>query len=53
VALTEGSLLRGDQILRMNDIDLSEARQDEAVAVLKTASGVVILTLRRFKFIEA
>lgn len=48
-----GSLERGDQILRVNDVDLSGSRQDEAVAVLKNATGAVSLTLRRHRTFDA
>lgn len=44
-----GQLIRGDQIMSVNDQNLSEAKQDEAVAILKTASGVVKIKVRRYK----
>ena len=52
-AETNGKLMRGDQIMKVNDQDLSEAKQDQAVAVLKTASGVVQIRVRRYKSIVA
>ena len=52
-AETNGQLMRGDQIMKVNDQDLSEAKQDQAVAVLKTASGVVQIRVRRYKSIVA
>lgn len=48
-----GSLVRGDQILRVNDVDLSDSRQDEAVAVLKNATGAISLALRRHRTFDA
>ena len=53
VAELNGQLLRGDQIMNVNDKDLSEAKQDQAVAVLKTAAGNVKLKVRRYKFVTA
>ena len=44
-----GQLMRGDQIIHVNNQDLSNAKQDQAVAVLKTASGVVKIKVRRYK----
>ena len=49
VAETNGLILRGDQIMAVNDLDVSEAKREEAVAALKTASGAVKLKLRRYK----
>ena len=52
--MVSGSLARGDQILRVNEVDLSRSRQDEAVAVLKSAdSGAIRLTLRRYRTFDA
>ena len=48
-AEANGKLMRGDQIMNVNDHDLSEAKQDQAVAILKTASGVVKIKVRRYK----
>ena len=53
-SVVSGSLARGDQILRVNDVDLSRSRQDEAVAVLKSAAaGAIRLTLRRYRTFDA
>ena len=41
--------MRGDQIMKVNDHDMSEAKQDQAVAVLKTTAGVVQIRVRRYK----
>ena len=49
MAEANGQLLRGDQILMVNDKDLGESRQDQAVAVLKTVTGTVKLKVRRLK----
>ena len=48
-AEANGQLMRGDQIMNVNNQDLSEAKQDQAVAILKTASGVVKIKVRRYK----
>ena len=53
-SVVSGSLARGDQILRVNEVDLSRSRQDEAVAVLKSAAaGTIRLTLRRYRTFDA
>ena len=52
-AESNGQLMRGDQIMKVNEQDLSEAKQDQAVAVLKTASGVVQIRVRRYKSVVA
>merc|ERR1711879_16331 len=52
-AESNGQLMRGDQIIKVNDQDMSEAKQDQAVAVLKTASGVVQIKVRRYKSVAA
>ena len=41
--------MRGDQIMSVNDSDLSNAKQDQAVALLKTATGTVSMKIRRYK----
>ena len=43
--------LHNDQIIAVNEANLAEAKQDEAVAVLKTTAGNVKLKLRRFKLV--
>ena len=48
-----GTLVRGDQILQVNNVDLSGSRQDEAVAELKNATGAISLTLRRYRTFDA
>ena len=45
----DGRLLRGDQILSVNGTDVAEAKQDQAVALLKTTQGNVKLKIKRFK----
>ena len=49
-AKTDGKLCRGDQILTVNGKDISTAKQDEAVAVLKMETGAIKLKVQRFKF---
>lgn len=49
MAELNGQICQGDQILSVNDKDLKQAEQDEAVAALKTASGTINLKLRRIK----
>ena len=44
-----GLILRGDQIMSVNQSDLSQAKQDEAVAVLKICQGNVKIKIRRYK----
>ena len=52
LAEAHGGILRGDQIVSVNDKDLTGAQQDEAVAALKTLpAGNVKLKLRRFKLV--
>lgn len=51
LAETNGNILRGDQIIAVNEKDLTDAKQEEAVAVLKTTAGTVKLKLRRFKLV--
>ncbi len=46
-AEASGRIARGDQLMFVEDHDLSQAGQDEAVAVLRTVTGVVNITLRR------
>lgn len=48
-----GQLLRGDQIVSVNEADLSEAKQDQAVAILKTAAGSVKIKVRRYKCVAS
>ena len=38
--------------MKVDEADLAEAKQDEAVAVLKATAGVVKLSLRRYKLVE-
>lgn len=45
----DGRILRGDQIMSVNGTDLSKAKQDEAVAVLKVSQGNVKIVVRRHK----
>ena len=45
----DGRILRGDQIMSVNGKDLSQAKQDEAVAVLKVSQGNVKILVRRYK----
>ena len=45
----DGRIFRGDQIMSVNGLDLSQAKQDEAVAALKISQGNVIIKLRRHK----
>ena len=52
-AEANGQLMRGDQIMNVNDQDLSESKQDQAVAILKTASGLVKIKVRRYKCLES
>ena len=52
-AETNGQLMRGDQIMNVNEQDLSESKQDQAVAILKTASGLVKIKVRRYKCLES
>nr|XP_040570230.1 multiple PDZ domain protein-like isoform X3 [Lepeophtheirus salmonis] len=49
IAESTGSLYRGDQLISINDKDLSEMEQDKAVAILKTTAGNVKLKVRRLK----
>jgi len=51
VADTNGQLLQGDQIIKVNESDLTNSTQDAAVAILKTASGDVNLVVRRLKML--
>ena len=52
-AEVNGQLMRGDQIMSVNDSDLSNAKQDQAVALLKTASGTVKIKIRRYKCVAS
>ncbi|XP_015372470.1 PREDICTED: multiple PDZ domain protein-like [Diuraphis noxia] len=45
----DGRLMKGDQILAVNGQDLRNASQEEAAAVLKTATGRVTLKMGRLK----
>ncbi|XP_060849301.1 multiple PDZ domain protein-like isoform X3 [Rhopalosiphum padi] len=45
----DGRLMKGDQILAVNGQDVRNASQEEAAAVLKTATGRVILKMGRLK----
>jgi C-terminal processing protease CtpA/Prc len=45
----DGRILRGDQIMSVNGSDLSQAKQDEAVAILKVSQGDVKIKVRRYK----
>ena len=45
----DGRIFREDQIMSVNGLDLSQAKQDEAVAALKISQGNVIIKLRRYK----
>ena len=45
----DGRIFREDQIMSVNGLDLSQAKQDEAVAALKISQGNVIIKLRRHK----
>lgn len=47
LADTDGRFLEGDQILRVNDLDLSQVSQEFAAAVLKTTYGKINITLGR------
>ncbi|XP_025199580.1 multiple PDZ domain protein-like isoform X3 [Melanaphis sacchari] len=49
VAGVDGRLMKGDQILAVNGQDVRNASQEEAAAVLKTATGRVILKMGRLK----
>lgn len=49
VAGVDGRLMKGDQILAVNGQDLRNASQEEAAAVLKTATGKVTLKMGRLK----
>merc|ERR550519_1615094 len=49
LAEQNGVLLQGDQIIRVNSTDLSNATQDTAVTVLKTVTGEVTLEVKRLK----
>jgi len=51
VADTNGQLLHGDQIMKVNESDLSNSTQDAAVAILKMANGDVKLVVRRLKIL--
>ncbi|XP_063241818.1 multiple PDZ domain protein isoform X2 [Bacillus rossius redtenbacheri] len=48
-AEADGRLMKGDQILAVNGQDLKGATQEEAAAVLKTATGRVTIKLGRLK----
>ncbi|XP_067003384.2 multiple PDZ domain protein isoform X1 [Anabrus simplex] len=48
-AEADGRLMKGDQILAVNGQDLKGATQEEAAAVLKTATGKVSMKLGRLK----
>ena len=52
-AEVSGNLMRGDQIMSVNNTDLSNAKQDQAVALLKTASGTVKIKIRRYKCVAS
>ena len=52
-AEVNGQLMRGDQIMSVNNSDLSNAKQDQAVALLKTASGTVHIKIRRYKCVAS
>ncbi|KAF0754315.1 multiple PDZ domain protein-like, partial [Aphis craccivora] len=45
----DGRLMKGDQILAVNGQDVRNASQEEAAAVLKTATGRVTLKMGRLK----
>lgn len=44
-AAEDGRLKRGDQILAVNGMSLAQVTHEEAVAILKRATGVVELTV--------
>lgn len=44
----DGRFVEGDQILRVNELDLSQVSQEFAAAVLKTTYGKMNITLGRF-----
>ena len=52
-AEVNGNLMRGDQIMSVNNTDLSNAKQDQAVALLKTATGTVKIKIRRYKCVAS
>ena len=45
-------MMRGDQIISVDGTDVSQARQDEAVALLKSSRGSVKIQVRRYKGAE-
>lgn len=49
VAESNGQLLQGDQIIKVNQTDLSNSTQDAAVSILKTVTGEINLVVRRLK----
>merc|ERR1719234_332141 len=49
LAEQNATLLQGDQIIRVNTTDLTNATQDAAVTVLKTVTGEVTLEVKRLK----
>jgi len=49
VADLDGRLLQGDQILAVNDQDVTSAMQEDVAAMLKTCTGRVILKVGRWK----
>lgn len=49
VAESDGRLMKGDQILEVNDKDLRQATQEQAAAILKCAPGSVSMKLGRLK----
>ncbi|XP_049864140.1 multiple PDZ domain protein isoform X5 [Schistocerca gregaria] len=48
-AEADGRLMKGDQILAVNGQDLKNSSQEEAAAVLKTATGKVAMRIGRLK----
>jgi len=52
VAETSGLLIQGDQIVKVNNIDLEKSKQDGAVAVLKGAVGDIKIKVRRLNVIS-
>jgi len=45
VAATDGRLHQGDEIVRINGINLASMSQDEVVKIIKKTSGNVVLTI--------
>ena len=51
-AAADGRLMKGDQIVSVNGLDLKASTQEEAASVLKTATGHVAMKIGRLRAVR-